>query len=167
MLMIPGVDIGTATEHDLDGILELQAANQLERGGLLSVELPRARVTAMMQEMPLIVARRDGRIVAFLVNSTRQMNDDVPIIRAMLDAYPGESNAYVYGPICVSEAERGKGMAQALFAELRRLEPGREGILFIRSDNAASLRAHAKMGMREVAGFVFNGLDHVVLSFIG
>jgi len=165
--MIPGVDIGTATEHDLDGILELQAANQLERGGLLSVELPRARVTAMMQEMPLIVARRDGRIVAFLVNSTRQMNDDVPIIRAMLDAYPGESNAYVYGPICVSEAERGKGMAQALFAELRRLEPGREGILFIRSDNAASLRAHAKMGMREVAGFVFNGLDHVVLSFIG
>ena len=167
MLMIPGVDIGRATEHDLDGILELQAANQLERGGLLSVELPRARVTAMMQEMPLIVARRDGRIVAFLVNSTRQMNDDVPIIRAMLDAYPGESNAYVYGPICVSEAERGKGMAQALFAELRRLEPGREGILFIRSDNAASLRAHAKMGMREVAGFVFNGLDHVVLSFIG
>ena len=165
--MIPGVDIGTATEHDLDGILELQAANQLERGGLLSVEIPRARVTAMMQEMPLIVARRDGRIVAFLVNSTRQMNDDVPIIRAMLDAYPGESNAYVYGPICVSEAERGKGMAQALFAELRRLEPGREGILFIRSDNAASLRAHAKMGMREVAGFVFNGLDHVVLSFIG
>jgi hypothetical protein len=29
--------------------------------------------------------------------------------------------------------ERGKGLAQAMFEELRRLLPGREGILFIRS----------------------------------
>jgi len=45
--------------------------------------------------------------------------------------------------------------------------PGREGILFIRRDNPASLRAHEKMGMREVAGFVFNGNDYVALSYIG
>jgi predicted GNAT superfamily acetyltransferase len=164
---IPGVDVGTATERDVDGILELQAANQPERGGLLSAELPRARVMEMMHAMPLIVARRDGRIVGFLMNSPREMNDDVPIIRAMLDAYPGTPDAYVYGPICVSEEERGKGLAQAMLAELRRLEPGREGILFIRRDNRASLRAHAKMGMRDVADFVFDGRDYVVLSYVG
>jgi len=95
------------------------------------------------------------------------MNEDVPVIRAMLDAYPGSPGAYVYGPICVSEEERGKGLAQAMFAELRRLEPGREGILFIRSDNSASLRAHTKMGMREVATFMMNGIEHVVLSYVG
>jgi predicted GNAT family acetyltransferase len=50
---------------------------------------------------------------------------------------------------------------------LRRLEPGREGVLFIRRDNPASLRAHAKMGMREVADFVFEGRDFVVLSYVG
>jgi len=164
---IPGVDVGTATEQDVDGILELQAVNQPERGGLLSAELPRSRVTEMMHAMPLIVARRNGRIVAFLMNSPREMNDDVPVIRAMLDAYPGSPGAYVYGPICVSEEERGKGLAQAMFAELRRLEPGREGILFIRSDNSASLRAHTKMGMREVATFMMNGIEHVVLSYVG
>ena len=161
------VDIGRATERDLDGILELQAANQLERGGMLSAELPRTRLAEMMREMPLIVARRDGRIVAFLMNRTRKINDDVPIIRAMLAAYPGTPDAYVYGPICVSEEERGKGLARAMFEELRRLEPGREGILFIRRDNPASLRAHEKMGMRELTGFVFDGIDHVVLSYIG
>ena len=161
------VNIGRATERDLDGILELQAANQLDRGGMLSVELPRSRVAEMMREMPLIVARRDGRIVAFLMNRTREMDGEVPIVRAMLDAYPGATDAYVYGPICVGEEERGKGLAQAMFAELRRLEPGREGILFIRRDNPASLRAHEKMGMREVAGFVFGGIDHVVLSYVG
>jgi predicted GNAT superfamily acetyltransferase len=161
------VNIGRATEADLDGILELQAANQPERGGMLSANLSRSRVAELMLGMPLIVARRSGRVVAFLMNSTREMNDDIPIIRAMLEAYPGAADAYVYGPICVKEEERGKGLAQAMFTELRRLERGREGILFIRRDNPASLRAHRKMGMREVAGFVLGGIDYVVLSYVG
>jgi len=164
---IPGVNIGRATEADLDGVLDLQAANQPERGGMLSANLSRSRVAELMLGMPLIVARRSGRVVAFLMNSTREMNDDIPIIRAMLEAYPGTADAYVYGPICVKEEERGKGLAQAMFTELRRLERGREGILFIRRDNPASLRAHRKMGMREVAGFVLGGIDYVVLSYVG
>jgi predicted GNAT superfamily acetyltransferase len=164
---IPGVNIGRATEADLDGIMELQAANQPERGGMLSASLSRSRVAEMMVGRPLIVARRSGRVVAFLMNSTREMNDNVPIVRAMLAAYPGTADAYVYGPICVKEEERGKGLAQAMFTELRRLELGREGILLIRRDNPASLRAHTKMGMREVAGFVFGGIDYAVLSYMG
>jgi predicted GNAT superfamily acetyltransferase len=161
------VDIDRATEADLDGIMDLQAANQPERGGMLSASLSRSHVAEMMLGRPLIVARRGGRVVAFLMSSTRAMNDDVPVIRAMLDAYPGTADAYVYGPICVEEEERGQGLAQAMFTELRRLERGREGILFIRRDNPASLRAHTKMGMREVAGFVFGGIDYVVLSYVG
>ncbi len=85
----------------------------------------------------------------------------------MLDAYPAEADAYVYRPICVKKKDRGKGLAQAMFTELRRLERGREGILFIRRDNPASLRAHTKMGMREVTGFVFGGINYVVLSYVG
>jgi len=45
--------------------------------------------------------------------------------------------------------------------------PGREGILFIRRDNASSLRAHAKMGLREVAEFTYAGAAHAVLSYSG
>lgn len=161
------MDIRRATEIDLDGIMALQAANQPERGGALSASLPRARIAQMMRAMPLIVARCSGRITGFLMTSTRELNADVPIIRAMLAAYPGATDAYVYGPICVSAEERGKGVAQAMFAELQRLLPGREGVLFIRRDNPASLRAHARMGMHEVAGFVFNGDDYVVLSYVG
>ena len=120
-----------------------------------------------MREMPLIVARRGDCIAGFLMTSTRAMNADVSIIRAMLAAYSGTSDAYVYGPVCVDAEERGKGLAQAMFSELRRLAPAREGILFIRRDNSASLRAHAKMGMREVANFVFGGNEFAVLSYIG
>lgn len=160
-------DIGQASEADLDGIVELQAANQADRGGSLFASLPRVRIAEMMHEMPLIVARRGGRIVGFLMTGTRAMTADVPIIGAMLDAYAGAPDAYVYGPICVAAEERGKGLAQAMFSELRRLAPAREGILFIRRDNAASLRAHEKMGMREVAGFLYGGTEFAVLSYIG
>ena len=160
-------DIGLASEADLDGIVELQAANQPERGGTLSASLPRSRIAEMMREMPLIVARRGDCLAGFLMTSTRAMNADVPIIRAMLATCPGTSDAYVYGPVCVGAEERGKGLAQAMFSELRRLAPAREGILFIRRDNSASLRAHAKMGMREVASFVFGGNEFAVLSYIG
>jgi hypothetical protein len=58
-------------------------------------------------------------------------------------------------------------MAQAMFAELQRALPGREGILFIRRDNPASLRAHAKMGMHEVAEFAFSGIDYAILAYVG
>jgi len=160
-------DIGEATEVDLDGILELQAANRTDRGGTLSASLPRSRVAAMMQTMPLIVARRDGHVTGFLMTTTRAMNIDLPIVQAMFAAYHGTADAYVYGPICVSVEERGKGLAQAMFMELRRLEAGREGILFIRRDNEASLRTHVRMGMREVAEFQFRGFDFAVFSYRG
>ena len=166
MAEIP-TDIGNATEVDLDGILELQEVNQMTRGGTLSARLSRERMAAMMNAMPLIVAHGDGRITGFLMTTTREMNADIPIVQAMFAAYQGAADAYVYGPICVEVAERGKGVAQAMFTELRRLEPGREGILFIRRDNAASLRAHARMGMREVAEFQFNGFDFAVFSYVG
>lgn len=160
-------DILRASMSDLDGIVALQAANQPERGGTLSACLTPARIAEMMSEMPLIVARRGGRLAGYLMTSTREMNADVPIIRAMLTAYPGTDDAYVYGPICVGVEERGKGLAHAMFSELRRMVPGREGILFIRRDNSASLRAHEKMGMCEAAGFMFDEIDFAVLSYFG
>jgi predicted GNAT superfamily acetyltransferase len=156
-----------AVQSDIDGILALQAKNQIDQGGTLSASLPRSRVSAMMQEMPLIVALREERVTGFLMTTTKEMNADLPIVQAMFNAYPGGRNAYVYGPVCVDAEERGKRLAQAMFEELRVKEPGREGVLFIRSDNEASLKAHSRMGMSEVAVFQFNGSSFSVFSFVG
>lgn len=162
------IEIAIATESDLDGILELQAANQIANGGNLSASFSRSRLLSMMSSMPLMVARRADKVVGFLISSTSEMSGDIPIIQEMLKAYPSRAqDAYVYGPICVDAKERGKGVAQLLFAELRRQQPAREGVLFIRSDNESSIRSHRKMGMREVSHFSYRGIDHVVLSYIG
>jgi len=74
------VEVGQATEADVEGLLELQAANQAEHGGGLSASLPGSRIVAMMSDMPLIVARRNGRIIGFLMTSTCALSADIPII---------------------------------------------------------------------------------------
>jgi predicted GNAT family acetyltransferase len=66
-----------------------------------------------------------------------------------------------------AEQARGRGLAGATFAALRARLPGREGVLLIRRGNVASLRAHARMGMREVAGFTHGGAETAVLAYVG
>jgi L-amino acid N-acyltransferase YncA len=41
---------------------------------------------------------------------------------------------------------------------------GREGVAFIRRDNAASRAAHSKSGFREVAEFSYAGTDYLVAA---
>ena len=168
MKTIGNIEIAIARESDLDGVLELQAANQMSSGGKLSASFSRSQLQSIMKEMPLLVARRADNVVGFLICSTREMVGDIPIILAMLDSYPTRArDAYVYGPVCIDVKERGQGLAQLLFEELRRLLPGREGVLFIRRDNEASIRSHQKMGMREVSRFSYGGVEHTVLSYVG
>jgi predicted GNAT superfamily acetyltransferase len=166
-MMGDGIEIGTATERDLDGILALQDANQPERGGTLSARLGRAQLQTMLADLPLIVARRGGAVVGYLLAASKPTVAEVPVVRAMLGVYAGKPDAYVYGPIVVAEAERGRGLAERLFESLRIRLPGREGILFIRADNSASLRAHEKMGVVRRGTFRHNSRDFVVLSYEG
>jgi L-amino acid N-acyltransferase YncA len=160
-------EIALATRDDVDAVLDLQERNQPDRGGTLSVRFPRAWFEAAIAAMPVIVARRPGSLVGYLVSSPIAAYTAVPVVQAMLNAYHGAPDAYVYGPICVEESERGRGAAGKMFAALRARLSGREGVLFIRCDNEASLKAHAGMGMREVAWFSHGGTNYAVLSYIG
>ena len=51
-----------------------------------------------------------------------------------------------------------------LFDKQRSLLPGREGVAFIRRDNAPSRAAHVKYGFREVAEFSCAGVDYLVAA---
>ncbi len=161
------MQIGRAAREDIGGILALQEANQPERGGMLSARLPHAWFEASLDDLPIIVARRDRQVTGYLVAASRAAVADVPVIAAMLRAYPGTDDAYVYGPVCVAAEERGHRLAAAMFAALCAELPGREGILFIRTDNTASLRAHARMGAREVAMFEHDGIALAAFAYLG
>jgi predicted GNAT superfamily acetyltransferase len=159
------VVVARADRADVDGIVALSRANEAEAGGTLTGRRTPETVAAALARLPTIVAKRDGRIVGFLLTADKAAPDLPPVVRAMVSAYPGDNDAYIYGPICVAASERGGGVMAAMVAELKRLLPGREGILFIRRDNTASLRAHAKLGMREVGGFVHDAADFAVFAY--
>ena len=162
------IDIKIATIQDLDGIIELQKANQTSQGGTLSGQLTADQIQEMMIDMPQIIAVADNEIVGFLLTTSQTVNNKrkVPIVDAMSASYSGSDDSYIYGPICVSQNQRGKGLAQLMFQELLRLEPNREGILFIKSDNEASLKAHEKMGMNKVSRFTFNDANFDVFAYL-
>jgi predicted GNAT superfamily acetyltransferase len=160
-------EIGLANLDDVAGILALQERNLRQNGGALSVRLPREWFAAAIEAMPVMVARRSGTIVGYVVSSPREAQGDDPILNAMLVTYPGSPNAYVYGPICVDASERGRGLARALIDALRAKLPGREGFTFIRADNAVSREVHARMGMHEAATFTVAGIDYVVVAYVG
>lgn len=166
--MIDSIAIKVATINDLDGIIKLQTVNQASQGGTLSGGLTENQIQEMISDMPQIVAIANNEIVGFLLTTSQAVNNNrkVPIVDAMSAAYKGSADSYIYGPICVSQTQRGKGLAQLMFQKLLKLEPNREGILFIKSDNIASLKAHEKMGMHKVSSFHFNNADFDVYAYL-
>jgi L-amino acid N-acyltransferase YncA len=160
-------EIALATHADIAGILDLQEQNLREQGGTLSVRFSREWFESALAGMPVLVARKAGRVVGYLVSSSPAAQSHVPIIQAMLRAYPGAPDAYLYGPICVAESERGQNLPAALMSALGERLPGREGITFIRRDNTRSMRAHAKIGMREVAELTHGDAAIVVVVYPG
>jgi L-amino acid N-acyltransferase YncA len=156
--------ISVAKREDIAELVALQEQNLVVNGGALSVAFPHAWFALSMEDMPIVVARRDGRLVGYLVCSSRSAIRHFPLPEAKFRAYPATPNAYNSGPLCVSQSERGRGLAQLLFRAARKCLPEREGVAFIRRDNSASRAVHAKNGFRKVAEFSHAGIDYVVVT---
>ena len=150
---------------DAELISALLTANTADRGGMLMGQWRREVIEKRIANgQPIIVAIGDrDQLLGALLTSEKGFDDALPV-RAMLTAWPGRSDAYVYGPVCIAHEARGLGVLEALHAKLRETFPGREAILFIRADNPRSLKAHLRLGMREVARYELAAETFVVLS---
>ncbi|WP_050387608.1 GNAT family N-acetyltransferase [Bradyrhizobium pachyrhizi] len=154
-----------ATWSDADATSALLTAESGEHGGMLLGRWPREVIeTRIANGQPIVIATDDeGRLLGALLTSEKGYGE-APPVQAMLTAWPGSPDAYVYGPVCVSRNARGLGVLEALYAKLQAAFRGREAILFIREDNPRSLKAHLRLGMREVARYDFGGKVFIVLS---
>lgn len=160
-------DIVLATPDDIPGMLALQDANLPAKGGSLSVRMAEDWFNDAILAKSVVVGRRNGDVVGYVMGTALPANAHITIIQAMLRAFPAPPDCYLYGPICVATSERGKGLARAMFEELRSRLPGRPAMLFVRTDNPSSLQAHRKMGMRELGTFDNDGVRYVALTYSG
>ena len=136
-----------ATPDDIPGnLLALQEPNLVERGGGLSVRQTADWFRHAIFEKSIVVGRRNGKVVGYVLGTSLAAKAHVPMIQAMLRAFPAPRDCYLYGPVCVAEAERGKGLAGALFKVLQAHMGSRPAMTFVRAHNAPSLRAHRKRG---------------------
>ena len=161
---LENISIERANLTHVDGILKLAEANSPERGGELTGRLPREEVAATIQMSPAVVAVSKGLVVGFLLTWEKSFAT-TPCAVTMLAAYSGSEDAFVHGPVCVDASLRGRGVAGAMFNELRKLIPGREGILFIKASNEASIRAHIKMGVHQTAEYIYNDNPFIIFAY--
>lgn len=165
--MIDGYEITLARPDDIPGILMLQEPNLHENGGGLSARQSGDWFRQTMREMPIMVCRHDGKVVGYVLATSLAAKSHVSIIQTMLRTFPAPPNCYLYGPVCVAADQRGNGIAGTLYAELRAQLSGRPAMTFVRSDNVPSLRAHRKMGMRELGEFTNNGHSYIAFTYSG
>ena len=153
-----------ATLDDVERISGLLIANTVDRGGTLVGDWSVGVLRDCLAAGQLIVIATDAAdFLGVLVTSEKSRALAPPVV-AMLAAWPGSADAYVYGPVCVDLAARGRGVIEALYAEVVTRQPGREAILFIKADNERSLRSHARLGMVQVASFALGADVFTVLS---
>jgi L-amino acid N-acyltransferase YncA len=158
------IETRRATIEDAEPISALLTANSPSRGGALHGEWPIGMVRAWIESGALIVVAMNGpKLVGALLTSERAQASAPPVV-AMLQAWPGGADAYVYGPVCIDQAARGLGVLEAMYADVVARLPGREAVLFINAGNARSLKAHARLGMVEVANFRLGEQAFIVLS---
>ena len=166
-LMLTEYDICPATLDDVPGIIELQEPNLVERGGGLSVRQNADWFGRAIRDNSVVVARKNGKVVGYALGTSLAAKAHIPIIQAMLRAFPPPPECYLYGPVCVAESERGKGIAALLCNELQTNMNGRPAMTFIRADNSISLHAHRKMRMNELGSFTADGIDYIAFSYGG
>lgn len=156
-------DISPATTDDVPGVLALQEPNLPANGGSLSVRHPAESFMRAIGERSLVVCRRDGEIVGYVMGAPLAAKANVSIIQSMLRAFPPLPDCYVYGPVCVAQSERGNGVAGAMFRLLQE-HMNRPAVTFVRADNTVSRQAHRKMNMRELGPFIHDGITYIALS---
>src|ERR1700729_1089648 len=158
------IETRPATIADAESISALLMANSPDRGGALHGEWPIGVVTKWIEGGALVVVAIDSaKLVGVLLTSEKAQASTAPVV-AMLKAWPGSADAYVYGPVCVDQAARGLGVLEAMYAHAVALLPGREAVLFINASNVRSLKAHARLRMVQVADFTLGEQAFIVLS---
>lgn len=78
--MTADYEISLGTPNDIPGILTHQELNLIERGGGLSVRQIADWFRHAILERSLVVGRRDGKVVGYMLGTRKHLNRDPSVI---------------------------------------------------------------------------------------
>lgn len=181
---MPSVEFRRARPEDLSAVLRLQAANYIgnlpsdeREQGFLSAQFTARQIAEMANDVGIIVASGEGSILGFLCGYRRDFDHRSPVLGKMIEQFdrieyrgmPLHSyNYFLYGPVCIDRAHRGRGLLRGLYEALKKEVTGQfdAGVAFVAESNPHSLRAHVEgLGMIRVGDFELNGNVYIILAF--
>ncbi|WP_299397507.1 GNAT family acetyltransferase [uncultured Gelidibacter sp.] len=173
------------TNADIDGVLALQERylysnlNKLERQkGFVTTPFTTAQIEEIIQQNGIFIAENElGTLIGYAFAGSWRYFEQWEIFNYMVSRFPQlsfegkeitTSNSFQYGPVCIDEAYRGKGLLNQLFEEMR-LEFVKNypiSITFINKVNVISEKAHTKkLGWQIIDEFEFNSKNYIALAF--
>lgn len=173
-----------ASAADYVQILDLQSANYVgnlteaeRQQGFLSAQFTAEQTALIAEDLGTTVALVGGQIAGFVCAFRKEFPTGSPVIAQMLSSYdtlrfedrPLSSFAsYIYGPVCIARAYRGRGLLRGLYETQRSGLAGKFdiGVAFVSRSNPHSLSAHTKgLAMSEAGDFTALGNVYAALAF--
>lgn len=155
--------------EDLAGIIELQKINlpsnltkeETEREGFVTVMHSLEDLKKLNAIEQSVIAKEDGKIIAYLIAMTSQSKADIPVPIPMFANFDNIKlhnktlSAYNYilvGQVCVAKSFRGQGILDNCYAEYKKQFKGKYdfAITEIATKNNRSINAHKRIGFTEI-----------------
>jgi hypothetical protein len=172
------------TSVDFPAVLALQEASlfvnlteQQREEGFLSAAFTQDQFREMADEVAVLVADDAGKVCAYLCAGSVSFHSQFPLLAAMITALDGvhflgrplvSQRMFIYGPACVAQSHRRRGVLRGLYDELFRLLAGEYevGVGLVARDNPRSLAAHTEgLGMGIAGDFAFAGKRYWIVAF--
>lgn len=159
------------SEHDLQQVLALQAANlrttldaaERQAQGFVTLTHDLALLRELNSPWPHVVAVRadSDEVVAYALVMLREFRERLPVLEPMFERldrldYRGQPlnsfRFYIMGQVCVAKAHRGRGLVERMYEEHKRqMSPHFDLIVTeIARANPRSIRAHEKAGLHVI-----------------
>lgn len=150
---------------DCEEVTHLLQRNAQSQGGGLLGEFPLSKVESMFaNSLRVIIAYERNHIVGVVFSFDVKSSALPPLAQYITQQFKTEiNNSWFYGPVCIDAAYRGKNMLKPLYDAICAQQTG-SPVAFINIDNIRSLKAHQKLGMREIAEFSFAGTRYYLVK---
>lgn len=173
-----------ATPADIPGLLSLQQrylvnnlSPEAQKNGFVTTPFSEHQLLELLKLKGLYVAILDNELIAYLCAGTWDYFSQWPIFPFMVNRLQHLSflrqalsavNTFQYGPVCIDEAWRGRGVLQHLFEVMRQDFRSKYpvSITFINKINKRSINAHLdKLHWKIIDDFLFNDRHYYLLAF--
>ena len=180
----PSITFTRADASHISGFLELQSQNLLsevpkvaQAGGFVTTPFTVAQLEHMIAQEDIFIALYGQEVVGYIVCASWAFLSQYLIFAYMATLLGditqfGEKitagNSYQYGPICIAEAWRGKGVLEPFFAFARQaMQPKYPyALTFVNTRNQRSREAHErKLGLQRIQPFSFSGQNYAMFGF--